>query len=149
MNCPHCGKDLICTNCHSLIEHLTPFDKWISDFYKRKGYYVNIQDVDKAIHVIHSGFYITLELKTGRGYRKRSQILFQKFLSNKLKISSTSKNIWPSPHDPEYRGHYVVSVSGSTPENSVITLEGENNIINNAELEDLEHLLLTGRLPEF
>lgn len=125
------------------------FSMWLDNY---KNYYdkdINIQDIDYVIWDRYGGWYITIEEKTGgdRGNdRKKSQITVQDFISRALFRGSIKKETWPNEYDPEYRGHYTIIFSNTTPDDSDwISINGQMY----TDFSDFHYLLRYGSLPQF
>lgn len=134
LSCPHCGNSLTCKECNQQLRHLTPADLWFSKFFADRGIGVDLEDIDKVIHVYGKGWYITLELKAFSGKRPWHQIKMQNFISNALAKGSTN---------PQYRGHYVIEMEGNIPSMGVIVRDTKRNKAYNS-MDRLIKLLLTG-----
>lgn len=126
------------------------FSKWLSRYSQHYGKQVNIQDIDYIIHDYNEGWYITIEEKTrgasGNDRKSFGQIRVQDFISRALTRGSIKKEVWPNRYDPEYRGHYVIVFSGTSPDDSEwISINGTTY----TDFADFHELMQTGYLPQF
>jgi hypothetical protein len=137
-SCNACGSDLICPKCGAPSKTGTPFSQWLRNTNIR----ASCHDIDYVWHNYQKGWFITIEEKTHNGKSSSAQLETQAVIFQMLRASSGRKCLtgkgW---HNIEYRGHYTIVFSNTTPDNGSFTI---NNIPSSPS--ELKHLLKHGHL---
>jgi len=154
--CRVCGADAVCSECGGKIERFSPFSDWLRSLpAPLDSSRISNQNLDFVWHNYRDNWFITMEEKQYGAKCKPAQwdthgIVYQ-FLDLASAVLEKAQgrvragvNSNRNLRRVEYRGHYVISLENTTPDDS------EWIRINKSERtqSDLMHLLMTGGLPE-
>jgi len=134
--CNLCGAELVCAKCGVSSKIGTPFSEWL----RNTEIKASCHDIDYVWHNYEENWFMTLEEKTHNGPQSISQkdtqgIVFQ-FLRAATPHLCFTMHGWQSI---EYKGHHVIILENTTPDNGSITLDGAA-----IDKEQLLHFLQTG-----
>lgn len=147
--CPDCGEEAICPKCQKPVAMSTPFSDWLRSLTGPLSSKVfSAQNLDYIWHNYKENWFITIEEKRFGGNTSFAQRDTHMIVSGLLKAASGAnvKNARGKFVDVEYRGHYVIRFSQTTPDDSeAIYVEHDRESIRVRKGELLE-LLGTGVL---
>jgi len=148
--CPQCGADpALCARCGTPATGSTQFSDWLrSDACPAdlSSTFVDCQNLDYIWFFYREGWFITLEEKRYGSSQLDDQADTHQVLRQLLVLGSQTGELvdtWRGKRHIEYRGHYLLVFSETTPDNSTsIWINGIGST-----REDLLYLLRLGRLP--
>lgn len=137
--------DACCPNCGGVVHISTPMSRWFRSLSApfTSAHFDN-QNLDYVWFRYREGWLITIEEKRFGGRSTSAQLDTHGVIAQMLHAASgarvkTQRGVRPI----EYRGHYLVRLENTTPDNSA-WIEVNGTMVTR---EDFMYLLLTGRLP--
>lgn len=151
--CHRCGGDAICKECGKVVFGATSFSLWLREL---KGILssrrITNQNLDYIWYNYRQHWFLTLEEKRYGGRCTSTQRTTHRIVAQMLDIASGSKvDVRCFRHTPklrrvEYRGHYIVRFSETSPEDSKRIIVSSNGEERDVSKNQLKAFLASGRL---
>ena len=135
--CNKCGSDLVCPECGVPCESGTPFSNWL----RATEIKASCHDIDYVWHNYKDNWFMTLEEKTHNGTQSIAQKDTQAIVFQFLRSASPREVLTiHGKQTLEYKGHHVIVMENTTPDNGSVKLDGKQ-----ITKENLLRFLRTGK----